>query len=515
MATSSVNKNQGSSGQAGGSKNNNGNTGLLSSNQGSSQQQEKSDISSGFLYSFSPDASDEFRQRIGQFTTEGIKDLDAKLSKNLLGDEASHPFASARNGDVIEVMVPLTMARGDLLAELILLFTSKVPTAVLRECTVGWEEPTWTSEGTRCLLGLVSAIQGTPESFTTSSSPIDLTRLAVWITACNFALSQPGGVKDAHGSVLPTSVGGAKSAAKYLERVFATLRATSQNKNAQIAIATLERVFKLWIKSQADTALALVRKHKISWGTVLNAGAPTETFKKKGEVMTRVKTPSKPSKSPFLSGKERTYLSNLVGPAWEWVDHKRKEWIALKPEEQHIRYKEYVSAVKQQYELLQKLSSSLHAKLGHRKKWIHEFCIEQDLAPKSKKDKSNEFAWTQNFFKGPTWRAPLSMSVIFSPSHYLLDSKYETNTTLAQLKELGQGVTTLIVSGIAPESTKELWIEWVDRFVPDFSQDTKEVEEDIPLTSKGKYAVLGGEDKSSSLEKGKKPQHGSAQGGSW
>jgi hypothetical protein len=39
------------------------------------------------------------------------------------------------------VVIPLTITRGDALAELIMLIASQLPTAVLIQGTEGWEEP--------------------------------------------------------------------------------------------------------------------------------------------------------------------------------------------------------------------------------------------------------------------------------------------------------------------------------------------------------------------------------------
>jgi hypothetical protein len=212
------------------------------------------------LFSYAPDSSPDFERRVEAFVKTAQQSLVARLARSSLGDEENTPFASSREGDTITIAVPLTMARGDALAELILLLASKVKTALLRECTVGWEEPNWTAETSRQLMGFVAAVQGPPESFAASTSPVDLIRLAVWVTAANSALSVPGGVADAVGSVVPTEVGGAKSASKYLMRAFASLRAISSEGKHQAAIATLERLLKLWIKEQRDSSIALVQK---------------------------------------------------------------------------------------------------------------------------------------------------------------------------------------------------------------------------------------------------------------
>jgi hypothetical protein len=404
--------------------------------------------------------------------------LKAALSRNAFGDQESVPFASVREGDTINIVVPLTMVRGDMLAELILLLAAKTPTAILRQGNIGWVEPTWTAESSRHLMGLVSATQGAPESFASSSSPVDLARLAVWITACNSALSRPGGVGSAQGSVVPTSVGGAKSASKYLDRVFGGLRAISGEPTHLAAIATLERLLKLWIKSQSDKAIDLVRKNKISWGTVLMAGSPTETKKVKGNLITQIKSPSKPSRSPFLSGREKQELSSLFAPAWNTPQQLRENWNMLSAWEQHDQYKDFIRMLKDHYEEINKISTSVHAKLGHRKKWIHAACSNQAAEPTKKKDKTNEFVWAQNFYKLNLQRINVPVALVFSPAHYL-PSKYDGQTILDTLWDEDTLITANIVTEEICGVTVGLWKEWADRFQPDFSLQ----QDDLPMAT--------------------------------
>jgi len=388
------------------------------------------------------------------------------------------------------------MASGDVLAEVILLLAANIPTAVIRQGTQGWEEPQWTSETSRQLMGIVSAIQGPPNSFTSSSSPIDLTRLAVWITACNSALSRPGGDRTAQGSVVPTEVGGAKSASKYLQRVFGSLRAISSEQKHQAAIATLERLLKLWMKDKADEALALVRKNKISWGSVLIRGSPTETKKVKGNLITQVKSPSKPSRSPFLSNKERQLISSLLAPIWDRPAQMRTDWNKLSSEEQHDQYHEFVKMLKEHNEKLNKISTSIHAKLGHRKRWIHAACEERNAAPSKKKEKTNEFVWSQNFFKLTTTEVNLSVALIFAPSHYLVDPEYDCDTILTRLWRIGKVVDAPECTAERCGKTEELWKEWAQRFRPDFSQKKDSMPQAETLADKNPFADLPDDDDS-------------------
>jgi hypothetical protein len=444
------------------------------------------------LYSYSPDATPEFQARTDSFTAGAERSLVSALSRSALGESETLPFASNRSGDTITVVVPLTMVRGDALAELIMLLASKVPTCVLMEGQQGWEEPTWTAETSRQLMGFVSALQGAPKSFSSSSSPTDLTRSAVWITAANSALSRPGGAAFAHGSVLPTEVGGAKSASKYLTKVFASLRNVSSEPKVQTAIMTFERLLKMWIKDQYRDALDLVRRNRISWGTLLNAGSPTESKKVKGRIVKQIRSPPKPSRSPFLSGKERQELASLFAPAWNTPEQMRTEWNALSANDQHTQYSEYLVRLKQHYEDISKISSSIHSKLGHRKKWIHKACEERDVVPKNKKDKSNEFKWADAFFKLNAKDMNLSVALVFAPSHYLPD-RYHVQDILSTLWDKDKVLTTTDAHENFCGVTVNLWKDWIQRFEPDLTINTIDVPEALSLEDDNPFADLPSE----------------------
>lgn len=420
--------------------------------------------------------------------------LRAQLATSAIAKgEEQLPFMSSREGERINIVVPLTLNRGDTLGELIILIASKLPTAVLLQGHTGWVEPEWTSESSRHLHGIISAIQGPPESLRSSTSPVDLARLAVWVSSCNAALSVPGGAAGTVGSVLPTSVGGAKSASKYIARVFGSLRATSSEPMHQAAIKTLEQVLKLWYKENRDEALALVRKNKIAWGTVLTAGSPTTTKKVKGKVITLIKSPSKPSKSPFVSGREKQEISAILKAVWNKPEEYRQEWNALTSEEQHHQYKAYIVKLKQHYDDLTRISTTLHAKLGHRKKWVHAVCRDADAVPQKKKDKSNEYVWTANFFKTDLQRVQPSVKLVFAPSHYLTDVKYGTEVTLATLFERFRDTQQDII--VTPQmceddNVRALWQEWINRFHFRFNTPRSEIPDAISITDDNPFTVL-------------------------
>jgi len=447
------------------------------------------------LYTFTPDATPEFQKRVEDFASGALKSLQSKLIKNALGDQVATPFASVREGERISISVPLTMSRGDQLAELIMLVASKVPTAVLQECTTGWVEPQWTSESSRHLMGIVSAIQGPPESFSVSTSPVDLMKAALWVTAANSAIAKPGKDRKAHGSVVPTEVGGSKSASKYLAKAFGALRAISSEPASQAAIATLERLLKLWIKDQEKDALDLVRKCRIQWGTVLHKGAPTETKKVKGNMVTNVVQPVKPSRSPFLSEKEKQMMSSLFAPVWNTPEELRKVWVALSPQDQHDQYQFYVKEVTKAFDNMKRISSSVHSKLGHRKRWIHQALINKGMAPSKKKEKSNEFIWASAFWKLNLTTINLSVVLVFAPNHFLVDPKYDCDSILSSLWNTTNGALTADdVTDQVCGVTVGLWKEWAMRFEPDLSLDSGDIPKAETLKDDNPFSALSASD---------------------
>jgi hypothetical protein len=236
--------------------------------------------------------------------------------------------------------------------------------------------------------------------------------------------------------------------------------------------------------------MALIRRNKISWGTVLLAGSPTEKKKVKGNVVTHIRAPSKPSRSPFLNGKEKQSLSSLLAAAWNRPDEYRNVWNALPPEQQHEQYESFIIRLKQHYEEINKISTSMHAKLGHRKKWIHAACEEQGVVPSKKKDKSNEFIWTANFFKLDLTEVNLSVALVFSPSHYLPQEKYDTDTILSRLYGRNRVLQAAEITESLCGVTTDLWREWVARFEPDMTASQGTVPEATTLQDTNPFSDL-------------------------
>jgi hypothetical protein len=463
------------------------------SNKGKAKESALTQSSSEALYTFSADITDEKKAEIEKLVSQVPKVLEesALMAKRGPSDEKS-AFDSERVGDLIHVWVPANIQTGDVIGYLILGLCCKLPNVVLHHTTVSWKEPNLTPELERRINGIIVALQGPPKSFNSSSSPVDITCLSLWISAIGVALSKPGGQHDAVGSVVPVSVYGGDSANKYLAKGFAALRAVTDESELK-AIKTLEQLLQLWRKEQEADALNLLTRHKIPWGAVLTKGAPTEKKKVKKQEIISIVSPPKPSKSPWLSGAERTELQRIFKEIWEFPDYMRKAWNVMSPQAQHANYHTYVAKVRSHYELMKAVSSSAHAKLGHRKKWIEDRCRSAGVEPKAKKEKGNMFIWTQNFFKLSLriYGTHQSMVRIFAPNHYLggvweEDFGYilEADRILTDRSQLPSEIS---------EDRRVLWGEWVDRFNPYPKKGRDEIVQEVNFESKNFYGVLGDE----------------------
>jgi hypothetical protein len=402
-------------------------------------------------------------------------------------------FAVQRVGDVVHIHFPQHIKSGDLLAELISLLSSQVPSVVIHQGVTGWAEPQWTRDQTLRLFGIVAALQGVPQSFATTSSPLDIMRCAVWLKACQVALSRPGGVNDAIAAPLPASVGGEKTASKYILKTLQGLKAGQTDENILEAVKALDILLTLWIKNQQHHALDLIRKHKIAWGTVLNAGAPTTEKKVKGQTVKNVVTPLKPSRSPWVSKAESTALGKLYASKWDALEPVREQWNAQSAERQHECYKVMVSRVTTHFEDLKRISTSVHARLGHRKKWIYNSVKHAGNEPRTKKEKQNPFAWTAQFFKLSLTTAGLAVALTFSPHHYL-QGEYGTDETLdkvwRQARAEESDVVPTMFNNVIDANVKTLWVEWSKRFVPEPKDYLSAIPDSSGISDDNKYAAL-------------------------
>jgi hypothetical protein len=317
---------------------------------------------------------------------------------------------------------------------------------------------------------MIAALLGPPDSFASSSSPVDLTRLALWVSAIQTALSKPGGVKTAVGTVIPEKIGGADSANKYLSRGWASMRACIIDEDGATMVKTVEQLFKLWSKKVEGSALQLLRKQKISWGAVLAKGAQWETIKVKKNTVRRIVIPVKPNRSPFISGKERTLIGRFFDAEWAACDLLRDEFVKLDSISQHNQFGEFVTKVSKSHQEMKRFSGTVHASLGHRKKWIEQSCKLQGVAPSNKKDKTNLFVWSQNFFKLNLTGMRHSVKLVFNPAHYLSKTDDGVEEMLNKLHHAGGEVDGARCAEILPEETvlRDLFVEWCTRFRPRF-----------------------------------------------
>jgi hypothetical protein len=377
---------------------------------------------------------------------------------------------------------------------LILHLSARLDTVVLHQSGQSYTEPEWTAEVTRRLSGMIATLLGEPDSFASSSSPVDLTRLALWVSAIQTALSKPGGVKTAVGTVLPDKIGGADSANKYLSRGWAAMRACITDEHGAHMVKTIEQLFKLWSKKVEGSALNLLRRQKISWGAVLAKGAQWETVKVNKKSVRRIVIPVKPNRSPFISGKERTLIGRLFDEEWAACDKLRSEFLHLDSQTQHYEFGKYVTSVTEAFQEMKRCSSTVHAALGHRKKWIELACKNKGVAPSSKKDKANLFVWSQNFFKCDLTDMRQSVKLVFNPAHYLAKVGDGLDEKLNLLYHHGGTIDGAICAELLSEETvtRDLFIEWCTRFRPSFipTIPMKMVDASTSITEENLFTVL-------------------------
>jgi hypothetical protein len=316
--------------------------------------------------------------------------------------EHKHPFSSEVVTGKLHIAVPTSgINTGDILAQCIVVLSTLVHDDVeLDFYYSSWEEPNWDREARLYLTGvLASAHEEAPSSFAATSSPIDLTRVAVWAEACHMALAQKKSHEQVRATVLPTNIVGGQSATRYLSKVYAHLRSAA-GKGADPAVRTLERLLKLFCRRLHDTAIMIIRKQKIPWSDVLFKGASTEAYKVKQQVRTRVVTPAKPSRSPWWHREEAAAISNLVNSYWQAPEKIRTEWVALKSEQQHSDYSKYVSRVREAYQEMKRVSELLFAQSGHRKRYIlAALKKEQSNVSKKKRQQRSNFQLADAFWK--------------------------------------------------------------------------------------------------------------------
>jgi len=415
-----------------------------------------------------------------------------------LGADESKPFSSVRDGEVLHIMYPSAVHKGDLLAGLITVLAAILPTVVLQQTDSAWNEPEWSPESRRHLAGMITGIRSIPDSFSHTTSPTDLVRISMWLTAASSALSVPGGVADAQGVVLPSSVGGAKSASKYMLRVFQGLRASITDEKMVDSLTTLSSLLKLWQKEKHKDALSIVRKCKIAWSAVLFKGATTAVIKgKRGKPdQTVLRSPPKPSRSPWLSSVERTGIGELFKSQWSGLDEIRKRWNALIAEQQHRQYNTFIREIQKLYEDMHRISSSVHAKLGKRKHWIDTVCKKDGFAPKAKKSEAQSFLLSAHFFKKENLHTlHPSVQKVFSPAVYLEGIIQGQDAIYKDLYPSEPGGVYRWTKGDFNEHDHSeafrMWGIWADTFKPVFRHNVPVVQEAKPDQHKNPFLVPG------------------------
>jgi hypothetical protein len=250
----------------------------------------------------------------------------------------------------------------------------------------------------------------------------------------------------------------------------------------------------MWQRTNYDKALSVVRKCKISWSSVLFRAAPTETIKAKRNRPEQkvVRSPPKPSRSPWLSPSERSELGNLFKEQWSFLEGYRKRFVALTPEQQHKSFASCIRSIKAEYEKLNSISNSLHARLGKRKYWIERVCRQDNFKPKPKKGEAESFILSAHFFKKDLTRLALPVKKVFSPLTYLDEEPYKSMTIWSNVLDSDKPFTVTASCFSLDEDGEayRLWQIWAELFVPVIPQDTIKVDDPSPISDYNIYTQL-------------------------
>jgi hypothetical protein len=212
--------------------------------------------------------------------------------------------------------------------------------------------------------------------------------------------------------------------------------------------------------------------------------------------MTVIRSPPKPSRSPWLSTAERSELGNLFKDDWSALDGIRERWTALSSEQQHRQMNTFIREIKSHFEKLNNISNSVHAKLGKRKQWIERFCKEDGFKPKTKRDESESFLLSAHFFSKDLSNLDMSVKKIFAPVTYLPDFREGQQQDLwnACFPDKDVTQTRILSEDFSPEDgdSYRLWRIWADTFKPVFTKAIQQQAEAQPTEDRNIFTRLLG-----------------------
>jgi hypothetical protein len=199
---------------------------------------------------------------------------------------------------------------------------------------------------------------------------------------------------------------------------------------------------------------------------------------------TVVRSPPKPSRSPWLSAAERSELGSIFKEKWSFLEDYRKRWTALIAEQQHRQFGTFIRDIKREYEKLNAISNSVHAKLGKRKYWIERVCAEDGYKPKAKKNESESFLLSAHFFKKDLTKLDMRIKKVFSPVTFMDEDTFMSDTIWSQL--FSEEESYLVTAGSFTEKDDgpayRLWQIWADVYQPRFVAKVTKI--DDPVLSK-------------------------------
>jgi hypothetical protein len=179
--------------------------------------------------------------------------------------------------------------------------------------------------------------------------------------------------------------------------------------------------------------------------------------------------------------------------------------VALNSVEQHKQYNSFVSKIKLGYEELNRLSSSVHAKLGHRKSWIYKAVKLAGLMPKSKKDKEDNFKISTIFFSSVKLpELNITIKKAFAPVEYAEPMDPNVRQIWSgcfPVKGYSRTLTPIYFDADDGVSW-ELWQIWAEKFVPVLISEAV-IPDAKSIKDENFFSVLGSV--TSEPKKGKEP----------
>jgi hypothetical protein len=400
-----------------------------------------------------------------------------------------------RVGSQYVAYLPANLDTEDPLSAAITLLLSRCPNVAINTTVEAFETLNLTSEASKMLMGIIAAMQGPPRSYASSTSPTDLAQTSLWILASQMAVSSPDCPKDVKGIVIPEKIG-SDSNRKYLTKIFSTLRTCAKDEVQRVAVHAIDTAVHIWARSQSDIALELVKSQRISWSAVLAKAGTWETKKVKGKEMKRLLIPHKPNASPWCSATESKALSDIYAGTWEEPSRLAAEWKKLDAVMQHSLFESFVKELKASFAKQQKISQTVSARLGHRKRHILSFIQAEGQMPKKKSEQTDNFRLRDIFYKLDLSKLDEKIKYQFYPSLATCVDKEEESSVMARAFALAKDWEKSLGGLDKRHPRDRMEGFWLNKFKPATPKDLVWNSANAEIETSNRFSLLPDEESS-------------------